>query len=210
MAKQLKTYDPKEYKLKTAKFEVTKVFDGDTMKGNVIVWNWGRRRSVETVVQLLGINTPALHVTESNREPEDGAVEAMHLTKQLEDKTVRIVFAVAHAGNFWIRESQMNSNRWDEQRLLAIVYPKRGKESLNEQLVRNGYAQIRKAEWLPIDFTKKLTNAFVDAQRKQRGIWKNKRTNIELVGVPNEKVIAYCLMSFLLGALAAVILLSLL
>ncbi len=207
----IRKYDPKEYKVKKAKFEVTKVYDGDTMKGDVVVWSWGRRKSVETVVQLLGINTPDLHVMDTGREPDDGAIEAMHLAKQLEGQTVTIEFAVAQAGNFWIRESQINSVRWDEQRLLAIVYPKRGKESLNEQLVKKGYAQVlRTTEWMTTDFAKKLFKALGDAQQKQRGIWKGKKVNNRpSEGITKEKVITYCLLSFLAGAVAAIVLLSL-
>ncbi len=202
-------YDPKTYSLKTAKFHVSKVVDGDTMKGTIILRSWGRSKTTEAIVQLLGVNTPDLHVMDAGKEPENYAIEAMHLSKQVEGKTVSITFAVTHAGNSWIRESQMSSFRWSEQRLLAIVYPKKGKESLNATLLRKGYAHIQRGcEWMSSDFGRKLSNAYTEARRKQRGMWKGQALETENEGISTEQVIVYCLLSFIAGFIAAAILIA--
>lgn len=202
-------YDLKKYTLKTAKFQVSKVLDGDTMKGTVILRSWGRRKTTEVTVQLLGVNTPDMRVMEAGKEPDDYAIDAMHLAKRLEGKRVPIVFAVAHAGNFWIREPQMQSGRWNEHRLLAIVYPKKGKESLNEALLRRGYARLqRSCEWMSPAFAQRLIKAYNDARRKQRGLWKGQEVELEEVGISREQLIVYCILSFIAGFMAAAILLG--
>ncbi len=168
------------FRLSTARMQVVKVYDGNTIQGILTYRHWLLRKvQDEVTVRLNGINCPELNISQA-KNPDEFAVEITHYVKQrIEGKRVKIVAARKPTREL-IRESYTEKN---DPRLLAFVHPTffgMKQEALNVKLVRKGWARrYSKPEWMTKEYHKQLLKAERIAKRRRAGAWRNHDSEAE-------------------------------
>lgn len=135
--------------LTSGPYPVTHVVDGDTV--DVLIGDTAAR------VRLLGVNTPE---TVDPRRPVEcfGAEASAYLKEQLAYQSV------------YLESDPTQDDRDKYDRLLRYLYLPDHTVSVNEQLIRDGYAYEYTYD-TPYRYQSHYRAAEIDARRNERGLW---------------------------------------
>ena len=134
-------------------YQVTKVVDGDTF------WvNDGTEKGKK--VRLIGVDAPETRRTARKEVGYYSQESKKYLTDMLLDQEVRLEYDVDPTDRYG--------------RTLAYAYLKEG-TFVNAELVKQGFAMVMTVP-PNVRFAEEFLNLQIEARKKQRGLWKNRRT----------------------------------
>lgn len=138
--------------------DTVRVIDGDTLEASV--------NNSNVTVRFLGVDTPETHTENSPREfGLEDTVENRKCLRNWGEK------ATEYVKNFTVSEikistDKISENRGDYGRLLAYI--DKGNKSLNEELLRKGYARVYESDFTQLEKYRGLEE---EAKKDDIGVW---------------------------------------